>query len=774
MPLEEDIKQKNRLYETMLSHTPDLVYVFDTSERFTYANNALLKMWGKTWEEAAYKTCLELGYEPWHAEMHGREIQQVIKTKMPIRGEVPFNGTNGKRIYDYIFMPVFGENGEVEAIAGTTRDVTERKNLEESSVNSVRNASLLSAIIASSDDAIISKDLNGNITSWNPASERIFGFTAQEAIGKHISIIIPSDKLHEEDHIIAQIKSGNKIEHFETERQRKDGKRIFISVTISPVKDYNGTIVGASKVARDIGAIREASTTSAYLGAIIESSDDAIISKDLNGFVTSWNKSAEHIFGYAAGEILGKHISILIPPERLAEEEKILSTLRDGKKIEHFETMRRHKKGHLIPVSLTVSPIRDYSGKIIGASKISRDISDRLKIEQALKETNDKKEEFLTNMSHELRTPMNAVIGLANILKKMPDLPKASIKYIDTLKTSADHLMDLINDLLDFSKIETGVFEVETIEFDLAKQIEDIMSVMSVRAEQKKLNLSVNYQNVFHKLLLGDRLRVSQILTNLLANAIKFTEKGYVQLDIHADTDSTTKQMLITFKVTDTGIGIAHEKLDSIFEKFTQADSSITRKYGGSGLGLAITKNCVERMGGTIQVESEIGLGTVFTVQLPFGITNTGSNVEPLPLKASTSSSITDYKNILLVDDYEPNVLVASVMIQQLGCSFEIASNGIEAIHKFSHGQYDLVLMDVQMSELDGLEATRRIRLFEQGKSLQRTPIIAMTAHVREQDKDRCFQAGMDDFIPKPFEMNELEKKITKYINFKNPIAQNT
>jgi PAS domain S-box-containing protein len=312
----------------------------------------------------------------------------------------------------------------------------------------------LATIITSSDDAIIGKDLDGNIISWNPGAERILGYTPEEAIGKHISIIIPPNRMSEEDHILGQVRLGKRVDHFETVRRAKDGGLVTLSITVSPIRGENDVIIGASKVARNITDIKMAERATAYLGAIVESSDDAIISKDLNGFVTSWNGSAERIFGYTADEMIGRHITLIIPSERLEEEDKILTTLKAGDRVDHFETYRRHKDGRLVPVSITVSPIRDSAGNVIGASKISRDISERVEAEKALKELSRKKDDFLANMSHELRTPMNAVIGLTYLLKAMDSLPPQAKKFVDTLKISAENLMDLINDLLDFAKIE--------------------------------------------------------------------------------------------------------------------------------------------------------------------------------------------------------------------------------------------------------------------------------------------------------------------------------
>lgn len=234
----------------------------------------------------------------------------------------------------------------------------------------------MAAIVESSDDAIISKDINGTIESWNRAAERIFGYTAAEAIGQHISLIIPPDRRHEEDTIIGKIRAGQRVEHFETVRQHKDGTPISLSITVSPIRDEHGTIVGASKIARDITERAKADETAYRLAAIVDSSDDAIISKDLNGMVSSWNKGAARIFGYSAEEAIGQHITFIIPSELRHEEDQILGRIRRGERVDHFETTRRRKDGSPVYVSITVSPVRNAAGQITGASKIARDISE--------------------------------------------------------------------------------------------------------------------------------------------------------------------------------------------------------------------------------------------------------------------------------------------------------------------------------------------------------------------------------------------------------------
>ncbi len=622
----------------------------------------------------------------------------------------------------------------------------------------------LSAIIESSDDAIIGLTLQGIITTWNQSASRIFGFTPNEAIGQHIALIIPPGLEDEELVILGKVSQGNRVDHFETKRRNKNGQLVDISLTVSPIRNSDGIVIGASKVARDITALKIAEKANAHLAAIVGSSEDAIISKNLDGHITSWNGAAERMFGYTPEEAIGQHVTLIIPPELVDEEYAILGKVKSGRKVEHFETVRRRKDGSAISISLTVSPIFDTQGRIIGASKVARDVTQHRKTEEALRESNRRKDEFLASISHELRTPMNAIIGLSNILSMSGALSGKEKQYVETLQTSAQGLMALINNLLDFSRLGAGSVELEQVEFSLPELVSRTLDLLRVKADEKDIQLHVLYTAPLPKKYIGDAFRLQQVLTNLVANAIKFTEHGSVEVRITAQRQERDACFLI-IDVVDTGIGIPADKQQLIFEKFTQADASMTRKYGGSGLGLSICKALVESMGGSISVESRVGLGSTFTVGLP--LRRVGLDL----VETVTRSGNRPHRNVLVVDDYMPNLLVVTALLDHLGYDYDTAENGLEAVRRFQSSSYDLVLMDVQMHDMDGYESTRRIRAFEKERQLAQTPVIAMTAHVLERDREKCIESGMTDFVPKPFDPEVLTAMLGMIIPRKAAIA---
>lgn len=476
---------------------------------------------------------------------------------------------------------------------------------------------ILAAIVDSSEDAIISKTLDGLITSWNKTAKKMFGYTEKEVLGKHISIIIPPERIKEETLILNRIRSGKRIDHFETIRIAKDGSERNISLTISPVKNQEGVIIGASKVARDISFKKQALVKQAMLAAIVDFSDDAIISKTLKGIITSWNHAATTMFGYTEKEITGKHISIIIPEDRLEEETLIIESISLGKKIDHFETVRIGKDGKETQISLTVSPIKDLNGKIIGASKVARDISLKVAAEkqrdlytQKLKDLNTYKDEFMVMASHELKTPLTVIFANLQLLQLL--LPRNEhINFLDTSVKQVKKLTGLVNNLLDVSKVQAGKLTLNKTDFCLHSLLKETGKNLQQTTEKHR----IIFKDPQNKIIIhADRERIEQVMVNLISNAIKYMPAGG---DIYVEAYKEGENVLV--RVADNGIGIPEPDLEYIFQRFYRV-SSHASSFSGSGVGLFISAEIIKAHEGRIWVTSEINKGSEFNFSIP--ITN--------------------------------------------------------------------------------------------------------------------------------------------------------
>jgi PAS domain S-box-containing protein len=502
--------------------------------------------------------------------------------------------------------PLRGSNTNVMGMSIIARDISVQKLLNE-------KQAVLSAIVNSSDDAIISKTLDGTIISWNPAAEKMFGYSESEAIGNNISIIIPPERLQEEQTILENVRKGLKIDHFRTVRIAKNKRKIKISLTVSPIKDQEENIIGASKIARDISDQKLAEEKQATLAAIVSSSDDAIISKTLFGIITSWNQAATKMFGYTEAEVIGRHISIIIPPDRMDEETMIIENIRSGKKIKHFETVRVAKDGRELNISLTVSPIRNKAGKIIGASKIARDITEKMQIEkqrilytEKLKQLNKYKDEFMTMASHELKTPLTIIKANLDImeLKMQQD---DNLLFVENTLKQVEKLNKLISDLLDISKIQAGKLELKLADFDMIGLLKEMIHNMQPTTEIKILLKNADDTLPAY----GDRDRIGLVIINLLGNAVKYSPNSKeIKVNAFRSEDA------IIVGIEDKGIGIPPDDLTNIFTRFYRV-SGITSTFTGSGIGLYIASQIISRHGGKIWAVSQLKKGSTFYFSIP-------------------------------------------------------------------------------------------------------------------------------------------------------------
>jgi PAS domain S-box-containing protein len=510
----------------------------------------------------------------------------------------------------------------------------------------------------------------------------------------------------------------------------------------------------------------------AWLAAIIDSSDDAIVSKTLDGIITSWNRGAERMFGYSAEEAVGQHITLIIPNARHSEEDQVLAAIRQGQRVDHFETVRQTKDGRQIHISLMVSPVRDADNRIVGVSKIARDISERKRLEEdaramdrerraafareqkarAEAETlNRSKDEFLATLSHELRTPLNAVFGWARMLADGQLDAETTRKATDAILRNATAQIQLVEDLVDVSRIVTGKMQLELRPVDLKAVVEAALDAVRPAATAKDITLDVTIDPRLRPIV-GAPDRLQQVVWNLLSNAVKFTpRRGRVLVEVRqADAE-------VQLTVSDTGEGIAADVLPYVFDRFRQGDSGSTRRYGGLGIGLALVRHLVELHGGTVRAESPgIGRGATFTVQLPVPSMKLGQPRAQLGAPhTSTSENLRDL-DLLIVDDDLDGLEMCRIVLISSGARVITCTSSAEALEALAGDWWPHILIaDLDMPEENGFTLLRRARALAgaRGRSL---PAVALTAYGSADDRRRILAAGFNLHLVKPVDPEDL------------------
>jgi PAS domain S-box-containing protein len=605
-------------------------------------------------------------------------------------------------------------------------------------------------------EGFIEQDAHGRITRWSDESERLFGWTAAEAVGNRSHTLIPQRNRARHDRTVEAFLASpdRRIQRMEVTAVHRDGQE-FHAQFHSAIEDRDGALFITTVVraitpdARAEAAFRQRERYRAILNQI----EDGCSVVDLRGNFLFVNDAFCRIFGLSRERVLGQSFKDTQDPGRHARTFEMFNTVyKTGQPV----TYEYHVAVSNRFVEQSISLERGADGGAIGFLSIYRDSTARrlageeiARAKEAAEAANRAKSEFLANMSHEIRTPMNGIIGMTAVVLDS-DLTPDQTECLLTIRNQAETLLTIVNDILDFSKIESGRIELESVSFSLEDALSDVVKPLAVRAQQKGIALSSGMAEDAPPRIVGDPVRVKQVVANLLANAIKFTERGSVTLDVTVDARQGDRATL-HFRITDTGIGIPADKLATIFEPFRQGDGSTTRRFGGTGLGLTISTMLVDLMGGRVWVDSEPGVGSTFHFVAPF---KTSDIVVDAP-RSLTPSVPTRQARVLVAEDNIVNQRVAERLLTKRGHLVTVVSNGREALAAVEHGAFDLVLMDVQMPDMDGFEATAAIREWER-ESGRHVRIVAMTAHAMNGDRERCLAAGMDGYLSKPIDPRTL------------------
>jgi two-component system sensor histidine kinase/response regulator len=614
------------------------------------------------------------------------------------------------------------------------------------------------------------------IAYGNPAMCDYLGYTREELLLLSPSAIDEDFNPDSHRKLIAMFRESGKPVNFQARYRRKDGslRDGYVSFFLTENAGRKVCVVSVKDITRQARAEYEIKNQRATLEALINSIPDTIAFRDPEGTYRGCNEAFAQLVGLTAEEIVGCTPQEILPADQADEicsrDSQVLQTMA----AHTDESWATSPDGTCVLQETVRSPMLDGKGALLGVLSIGRDTTLRKLAEEEIRRAKEvaedatrMKSDFLANMSHEIRTPMNAIIGLSRLVLKT-ELTLRQRDYIAKVQMSGQHLLGVINDILDFSKVEAGKLDLENAPFELEELLENMGSLISEKSQAKGLDLIFDVAPDVPPNLVGDSLRLGQILLNYANNAVKFTEKGSIVVCVRAS-EMTDNDVLLHFRVQDTGVGLTEEQMGRLFQSFSQADTSTTRRFGGTGLGLAISKKLTELMGGQVGVESTYGAGSTFWFSARLGI---GQRAERQARDAAGTDAADPRlaalagARILLVEDNDINQQVARELLQDLGLVVDVAADGAAALDLVPAGRYDLVFMDMQMPVMDGVTATREIRKL---RSLEGLPIVAMTANAMEHDRRKCMDAGMNDFLVKPFDPKDVANVLVRWVRRAQP-----